>query len=116
MSRARSSSFADFSSGGRRVLLLGLGLLWACGGGSAGDGGPDGGGDMTRPGVCDGAIVPAPDLLAVPTGRKIPAGDIGAPCATDADCKKGSKPVCFKQTLFNSAKGLPVPGGYCSAP
>lgn len=78
-------------------------------------------GDLVPPPVdlrpnCDGASYPTADLGPVGPGRVIKPGEIGSPCAQDADCQQGvTGRVCFKNKLLNDENGVATPNGYCSA-
>jgi len=85
-----------------RCGLFLAGLMAVAGCGDSGDK-ADGGVDMKR----DFAME-APDDLTV-------SSLIGGPCTIDTNCTEGTKPVCFKKTLFNKTGLLPTAGGYCSS-
>lgn len=72
------------------------------------DGGPDGSCAVTPP--------PTVDFAVPPSGKMIPAGNVGSACTMNADCKQGTgTKSCWKTNLFNNPMYYATPGGYCSA-
>ena len=66
-------------------------------------------GDMAKPDMAT-----SPDMTA-PADMTGGAGAIGDPCTSDAVCKKGPSPVCWKSNVGNNPMNPATPGGYCSS-
>jgi len=58
-------------------------------------------------------ITPPRDMAGTDGGSG--AGGIGDACTSDADCKVGAMPSCWKANVLNNPANPTTPGGYCSA-
>jgi hypothetical protein len=70
------------------------------------------GGDMRA--ACKEDPPPTVDAFSPPSGQKINAGDVGAACAQDTDCKKGAAPTCWERYVLDVTR-IEAPSGYCTA-
>ena len=63
----------------------------------------------------DGAAVDLGVDLAIAADLSAIVSPLGGACTADVNCTAGTKPVCFRKTLFNASGKLATAGGYCSS-